>query len=61
MKAIISTSHQETINASPVSRSAEITNLGEVVLFNDCFAHFYGTDIKRDRMEYLHLTSSLAI
>jgi hypothetical protein len=25
-------------------------------LFNDCFAHFYGTDIKRDRMEYLHLT-----
>jgi hypothetical protein len=28
------------------------------MLFNDCFALLYGTDIKRDRMEYLHLTRS---
>jgi hypothetical protein len=56
---IISTSHQATINTSPVSRSAELTNLGEVVLCKDCFAHFYGTEIKRDRMEYLHLKFGL--
>jgi hypothetical protein len=29
------------------------------VLCNDCFAHFYGTEIKRDRMEYLHLSFGL--
>jgi hypothetical protein len=28
------------------------------MLFKDYFAHLYGTYIKRDRMEYLHLTRS---
>jgi len=40
MKVIDSTGNQKSINTSPVSGSAELTILGEVVLFNDCLAYF---------------------
>jgi len=48
---------QETIDTSPVSRSAELTIFDEVLLFYRSDRSFlHGPVIRRGQMEYLHHT-----